>query len=59
MSVNADPRDTDRANITAFTTGDAAPGLKQGGWATSVSHTQTAGSVLVELRGRTCRRAQQ
>ena len=51
VSVNADPRDTDRANITAFTTGDAAPGLKQGGWATSVSHTQTARNVLIELRG--------
>lgn len=53
VSVSADPRNTDRANVTAFTPSSAAPRLEQGGWSAGVSDSITARGVLVELRAST------
>jgi len=50
VSVGADPRHTDRANITAFTPSDSAPRVNQGGWTGRVSDAITAGHALVELQ---------
>ena len=50
VSVGADPRHTDRANITAFTPSNSAPQVDQGGWTGRVSDAITAGHTLVELQ---------
>ena len=50
VSIGADPRHTDRANITAFTPSDAAPHVDQGGWTGRISDAITAGRTLIELQ---------
>jgi len=50
VSLGADPRHTDRANITAFTPSDSAPHVDQGGWTGRVSDAITAGHTVVELQ---------
>jgi hypothetical protein len=47
--LSADPRSTDRANITAFTPAASAPRVQQGGWSTGVSDAITGSHVLIDL----------
>jgi hypothetical protein len=50
FSLAVDPRDTDRANVTAFTPAASAPRIKQGGWTAGVSDAITGRTVVLELR---------
>ena len=50
VSVGADPRGTDRANITAFTPADATPRVEQGGWSAGVSDAIAVKHLFLELR---------
>jgi hypothetical protein len=56
VTLSADPQKTDRANITAFTPADAAPGLQQGGWGVTLADRLTIGDASsLELRASTMR----
>ena len=57
VSVSADPRDTDHADLTAFTPAASAPRVEQGGWSTGVSDMITARGILVDVRGVVAARA--
>ncbi len=50
VSVGADPRATDRANITAFTPADATARVEQGGWSAGVSDAIAIQHLFLELR---------
>lgn len=47
--VGADPRQTDHANVTAFTPSESMPAVHAGGWNAGVSDAIVMGSALVEL----------
>ena len=50
VSISADPRQTDRANITAFTPAATSPRVNQGGWSAGASDAIVARGLLVDLR---------
>lgn len=50
VSIGADPRGTDRANITAFTPADAMPRVEQGGWNAGISDAIAVKHLFLELR---------
>jgi hypothetical protein len=47
--VGADPRETDHANITAFTPSESTPAVHAGGWNAGVSDAIVWSGALVEL----------
>ena len=49
ISVGADPRSTDRANITAFTPAAVMPRIGLGGWTAAVNDSLTARRTVVEF----------
>jgi hypothetical protein len=49
VSLGADPRETNRANITAFTPAAATPAVRQGGWFASGSDSLTARGLLLQF----------